>query len=141
MKRTFTYLLSLGATLVAVTASATTFSITRIALTFDETKPPAIVERGSEIGVQAEISFSGNGLLKAVWEVAGPNPDANNPQYRTLANVNQFMVGKDTGYIKGPRLPTESTGPYIVRLRILDPVPSGFETPVGTYNVIEKKTK
>jgi hypothetical protein len=55
--------------------------------------------------------------------------------------VNQFLVGRDTTVIKGPRLPTESTGSYIVRLRVIDPAPAGFETPVATYNVIEKKQR
>lgn len=140
MKRTLKYFFWLSAAL-AVTASAATFSISRVALTFDELKPPAIVERGSEVNVQAEISFAGNGLLKGAWEVAGPNPDGNNPQYRTLSNVSQFLVGRDASSIKGPRLPTESTGPYLVRLRIIEPVLSGFETPVATYSVIEKKLK
>jgi hypothetical protein len=141
MTCTLKHLLWLGAALVTVTASAATFSISRIALAFDELKPPAIVERGNETNVQAEISFSGNGLLKAVWEVAGPNPDGNNPQYRTLSNVNQYLVGRDTASLKGPRLPTESTGSYLVRLRVIEPIPAGFETPLASYNVIEKRTK
>jgi hypothetical protein len=121
-------------------AYAATFSISRVAITFDEQKPPAIVERSSDLSAQAEVSFSGNGLLKGVWEVAGPNPDASNPQYRTLSNVNQYLVGKDSSVLKGPKLPTESTGPYLVRLRVTEPVPT-FDTPVATYNVVEKKSK
>jgi hypothetical protein len=144
MTRTFKNLIRLGGT-VAVTAYIATglaagFSISRIAVTFDEMKPPAIVERNSDVSVQAEVSFSGNGLVKGAWEVAGPNPDGSNPQYRTLVNVNQYLAGKDSAILKGPKLPTESTGPYLVRLRIIDPVPA-FDTPVATYNVLESKRK
>jgi len=141
MNRALKYVVWLTALLMVAGASAATFSISRIALTFGDSKPPVIAERGSDLTVQAEISFSGNGLLKGAWEVAGPNPDANNPQYRTLSNVNQYLVGRDTAVLNGPRLPTESTGPYLVRLRVIDPIPSGFDAPVATYNVIEKKPK
>lgn len=142
MTRTLKYLLGLSAALAIglqiASTSAATFAISRIAITFDDQKPPLITERGNDISAQAEVLITGNGLLKATWEVAGPNPDGNNPQYRTLSNVNQPLGGKDTTVIKGPKLPTESTGPYLVRLRVTEPA-LPFETPIATYNVIEKK--
>jgi hypothetical protein len=140
MKRSLKYLFGFGAALAVAwqIANAAAFTMTRIAVTFDDQKPPAIVERGSDISAQAELSFTGNGLLKGAWEIAGPNPDGNKPQYRTLINVNQPIAGKDAAVLKGPKLPTESTGPYLVRLRVVEPALS-FETPVATYNVIEKK--
>jgi hypothetical protein len=126
-----------GVALLAPT-SAANFGITRIALAFSDDKPATVVERDGKLAAQAEIGFTGNGLLRATWEVAGPNPDGNNPRFRVLAEVQQPLGGRDAATVKGPRLPTDSTGAYLVRLRITEPATS-LDLPVIRYSVIEKK--
>ena len=125
---------------VAVFASATaaTFGVARVALRFGNEKPAVIVERDDKLAAQAEISFTGNGLLRAAWEIAGPNPDANRPRFRILTDVQQPLGGRDAAILTSPRLPTNSTGLYLVRLRIVEPATT-LETPVIRYNVNEKK--
>jgi len=144
MNRTSRHLLLLAPAvalaLSAVAAFATSFAITRLALTFDDRKAATIVERDSRLTMQAEITFSGNGLLQATWEVAGPNPDGNNPQYRVLGHVQQSLAGRDMATAKSPHLPTSSAGVYLVRLRITEPA-TALELPVIRYNVNEKKVQ
>lgn len=123
---------------LSAAAFAANFTITRVALTFDDNKANTIVERDSRLTAQAEITFGGNGLLRATWEVAGPNPNGNNPQYRVLGNAQQPLAGRDAAIVNGPHLPTNAIGAYLVRLRITEPTTT-LEPPMIRYNVNEKK--
>ncbi len=137
-RNSFLFAPAIAFTLLVAVASAASFEISRIALSFDDQKAATIVERGSRLTAQAEVSYSGNGLLRATWEVAGPNPDGNNPQYRVLTNVQQPLTGRDAAIVKSPSLPTESTGAYLVRLKVTEPS-LGFSAPTVRYSVNEKK--
>lgn len=136
--RSFACILAIAAATLLASADAANFSITRVALSFDGEKPAVVVERDDKLTAQAEISFTGNGLLRGAWEIAGPNPDGDKPQYRTLSQVQQHLAGRDAASLNGPRLPTESSGAYLIRLRITEPT-LNFEAPVIRYSVIEKK--
>lgn len=134
---TFAAAIAVGVALLAP-AGAAGVAISRIALNFDNEKPATIVERDGKLMARAEIGFKGNGLLRAAWEVAGPNPDGNNPRFRVLADVQQPLGGREAAIISSPRLPTDSNGAYLVRLRIVEPATT-LELPVIRYNVNEKK--
>lgn len=67
------------------TTSSTGFAVSRLVLAFDDGNPLAVVCRNAELTLQAELSLVGMGLLRAVWEVAGPNADARRPVWRALA--------------------------------------------------------
>jgi hypothetical protein len=112
------------------------FSVTREALSFDDGAPVRIVPRGHVLQAQADISFTGIGLLQGAWEVAEPPSTSGEPIYRVLAQVRQSLALGDTQTLKSPELPTRLTGLYLLRLRITDPVP-GFEAPVIRYFVGE----
>ncbi|GEM_PF-6400263 len=131
-----------GAAAGAVTVHITTtssagFGISRLALTFDNGEALRLAARDEKLRVAAEISHTGTGLLRASWEIAGPNPNGQKPQWRTLAAVTQGLAG-DPDKVISPLLPTTSTGTYLVRLRITEPA-FAFETPIVHYSVIEKK--
>jgi hypothetical protein len=112
------------------------FSVPREALSFDDGAPVRIVPRGHKLQAQADISYTGVGLLQAVWEIAEPPSTSGEPIYRVLSQVRQSLALGDAQTLKSPELPTGLTGLYLLRLRITDPV-AGFEAPVIRYFVGE----
>ena len=103
-----------------------------MALSFDNGAPLRLLSRREPLSAQAEINFTGTGLLQGEWEVAGPPSTSSEPFYRTLSQVRQYFAAGASQVLKSPALPTDSAGLYYVRFRITDPVP-GFEIPVIRY--------
>ena len=126
------------ATFPITSSAAAAFAVTRVALSFDDGAPVRIVDPKARVHAQAEIRFNGTGLLQASWEVAGPTSTAGEAFFRTLATVRQYFAGGDRLTLAGPDLPTETSGLYLVRLRITDPAPD-FEQPVIRYFVSSGK--
>lgn len=114
-------------------SAGTGFGVSRLALSFDNGAPVRLVSRNDPLQVFADVAFSGSGLLQAFWEVADPTTTSGSPIYRTLRSVNQYLIG-NTQTLKGPQLPTNTTGLYLVRLRITKPEP-GFDAPTIRYFV------
>jgi len=110
------------------------FAITREALSFDDGTSIRILPRGLKLQAQAELNYSGTGLMQAMWEIAEPPSTSGEPLYRPLAQVNQSLLLGDSKVIKTPVLPTDSMGLYLVRLRIIDPL-ADYDTPVIRYFV------
>ncbi|OGI52256.1 MAG: hypothetical protein A3B81_02445, partial [Candidatus Muproteobacteria bacterium RIFCSPHIGHO2_02_FULL_65_16] len=110
------------------------FNITSESLAFDNGAPVRIMGLKQPLAAVAELAYSGTGMLQAIWEVAGPASTAGEPFYRPLGQVRQYLASGETVKLKSPPLPTDTTGLYLLRLRITDPVP-GFEAPVIRYFV------
>ena len=125
-------------TLNITSASASSFSVSRLALYFDDGSQVRVLPPKEPLHVQADVGFVGTGLLQGIWEVAGPASTAGNPAYRPLQTVHQYFVSGDKQILRGPDLPTDSTGIYLVRFRITEPQP-GFDTPVIRYFVSSGK--
>lgn len=124
---------------INITSSAVTgFSLTGMSLMFDNGAVVRLLGRKEKLSAQADINFTGNGLLQGVWEVADPASTAGQPVFRPLMSVRQYLVGSDKQTLRSPILPTNSSGLYLVRLRITDPVP-GFDQPVLRYFVSSGK--
>jgi hypothetical protein len=125
-----------GAVALPITgAAAAGFSISREALQFDNGAPVRVLARREAVQAFAEIAYNGSGLLQAVWEVAGPTSTAGEPFFRVLSQVREYVPPTaEQKVIKSPPLPTDTTGLYLVRFRITDPVPA-FEAPVIRYFV------
>ena len=121
-----------------VTSGAASFGISALTLNFGEDRALYIAKRGEELVAQSEISFTGTGLLKGAWEIAGPQPNPNKPAWRTLATVNLALTGVESAALKSPPLPTDVHGVFLVRLR-LDSPSMGTALPVIRYSVIDKK--
>jgi hypothetical protein len=121
-----------------VTTSAAAFGVSRLALAFESGEALQVVARGEKLQARAEVSYTGSGSLRGSWEIAGPNPDAGKPSWRVLGEVSQALTAADTATLKSPALPTDTMGPFLVRLRIGEPA-VGFELPVIRYSVTEKK--
>jgi len=116
---------------------AAAFGVSRVALAFDDGEAVRIAARGEKLRAQAELSYTGAGRLRAVWEVAGPNPDAERPVWRPIGEMAHTLSGPEAARFASPALPTETAGFYLVRLRIAEPeLP--FETPVARYAVRQK---
>jgi hypothetical protein len=120
------------------TAPASGFGLSQLTLAFENDKPLALVERDRKLIAHAKISATGGGMVKAAWEIAGPNPDGSNPTYMIVATVHQTVSGSEPVTVQSPVLPTNVIGTYLVRLRVSEPA-SGIDTPVIHYYVGEKK--
>ncbi len=124
---------------INITSSAATgFSLSGMSLSFDNGAVVRLLGQKEKLYAQADVNFTGTGLLQGVWEVADPASTAGEPIYRPLLSVRQYLVGSDKQILRSPNLPTDSSGLYLVRLRITDPVP-GFDQPVLRYFVSSGK--
>lgn len=121
-----------------VSPAAAGFSVSRLALAFDNGAPVRVLGMKESLQAVAEIGFSGSGLVQGVWEIAGPSSTSGQPVYRTLNPVRQYLTGGSQQTLRSPNLPTDSSGFYLVRFRLTDPVP-GFEQPVLRYFVSSGK--
>jgi hypothetical protein len=126
-----------GSELIVIGGSgAGLFGITREALAFDDGAAVRVVQAGDVLSARAEIAFTGNGSMSAVWEVAGPSSTMGQPQFRELQQVTRGLIGREPEIVKSPNLPTDVPGYYMVRLRLAQPVP-GFDPPMLSYYVGE----
>jgi hypothetical protein len=125
-------------TLRIATQKSAAFGLSRIALSFEDDKALITVARATKLSAHATLSVTGNGVVRAVWEIAGPTSTASQPEWRTQAQVNQLPLGGDTVGLVSPLLPTDTLGAYLVRLRILEPA-TALDLPVIRYVVGEKK--
>lgn len=121
-------------TLFIVGSSAATFSITRLALLFDDESPLRIVDRFETLKAHVGLTVVGSGLLQATWEVTGPDFNVDNPVFRPLKTAHRYLSAGDEITLMGPELPTETTGVYRVRLRVTKPE-LGFKAPMIQYSV------
>jgi hypothetical protein len=115
------------------------FAITREALSFDDGAAVRVVQTGDALTASARLNFSGNGSLRAVWELAGPSSTPGKPEFRSLTPVTRGLVGHGPEVLKSPMLPTDTPGYYVVRLRITDPPPA-FDTPQLSYYVGDRNS-
>lgn len=118
------------------TASGAPFSITRLALRYDDGSRVKIIPENGQLRLIADINFNGAGLLQAQWEVAGPTAPGGVPFFRPMQLVRQYLVGSQYVSLTSPLLPSGVDGMYFVRLAIQDP--TGLtEVPLLRYFVGE----
>ncbi len=124
-----------GNIVVAITGSAGgAFALTRMDLTFEDESRVRVLPGNESVRAVAEINFTGSGILRAIWEIAGPASTAGEPLFRPLTMVRRDLAGGDRSIITSPPLPTDSQGLYIVRLRVEEPDPD-FAIPLLRYFV------
>lgn len=128
---------SSGSIVVAITGSAGgDFALTRIDLKFEDESRVRVLPGDDSVRAQAEINFTGSGILRAVWEIAGPASTAGEPLFRPLTIIRRNLAGGDRFIITSPQLPTDSQGLHVVRLRIEEPA-ADFALPILRYFVTE----
>jgi hypothetical protein len=110
------------------------FSISRLALSFDDQSRVKVLSKGSRLRAIAEINATGSGLIAGQWEIALSPTTAGAPVFRPLALVRQPVAGGGRTIITSPPLPTRFEGNNLVRLRITDPA-TFFEEPQIQYYV------
>jgi hypothetical protein len=136
-RRTFndSYSSATGTVTLHITgSSASGFSITRLSLRFDDNATEKLAKSGDSVQAVALITFVGSGRLAAVWEVAMPGSSSGQPVFQPLQLVRRTLVGS-TAVISSPRLPTQISGLYLVRLRVTSP--SIGDTPQLRYYVYQ----
>ena len=114
------------------------FSVSRIALAFDDGAVVRVVPDKSRLRAAAELTLAGSGFLKGEWEIADPGSTSGIPIFRQWQPVMQGAGGSEKVKLTSPDLPTDMPGLYMVRLNVTSPPPS-FEPPVLYYYVGEPK--
>ncbi len=124
-----------GAIELRVTGGAAgSYGVERLALTFENGSVIDVAEPEAELRAVARVTFSGSGLLRAVWEVTDPAGISGDAVLRPLVTVRRYVVARGSIELRSPPLPTHLTGSYRVRLRVTEPVP-GFAAPELRYYV------
>jgi len=97
-----------------------------------------IFNKGASPRVKANLSYTGSGVLRGVWEIAEPSSTIGTPVFHPLTHVRKFLSQLGQITIYSPRLPGHLTGLYLVRFRITDPQAS-FDSPVIRYFINARK--
>jgi hypothetical protein len=118
-------------------ASGSSFSIDRLSLRFADDQLAKVVKIRESVNVLAEISFTGTGLLLAVWEITDPSSTLGKPVYKPLRVVRQQLSTRQQVTLRSPDLPTYYTGLYQVRLRVTNPE-TGFSMPMLQFFVSDQ---
>jgi len=129
---------SWSVTLYIASSSLSGFSISGESLSFDDHSVLRMAHLSEKLTANAEINYTGTGLLQAVWEVADPVSTQAQPIFRPLMHVRRYLAGSGKQTITSPELPTTMSGLYLLRLRITEPQ-SGFEQPSLRYFVSSGK--
>lgn len=110
------------------------FSVSRLALTFDDQTRVKVLPKGGRLRAIAELNTTGSGLITGQWDIATAVTTAGTPVFRPLALVRQSVAGGRRTVITSPPLPTRFEGNNLVRLTITDPQ-TFFDEPVLQYYV------
>ena len=112
------------------------FSISREALSFEpDGLLYKVVRKGEKPRVTAELTYSGSGILRGVWEIAEPSTTAGGtPVFRPITHEQKFLGQLGQAIETSPELPGNMTGLYMVRFRVTSPAAS-FSPPVIRYFV------
>ena len=90
-----------GAIELTVTGGAAgSYGVERLALTFEDGSVIDVVEPGTSLRAVARITFSGSGLLRAVWEVADPASLPGEPVFRPLVTVRRYVTARSSPVLR-----------------------------------------
>lgn len=102
-------------------ASGAAFSVSRLSLRFDDDTAVRVVAQGAKLRAYADITFTGGGIFKGVWDIATPPSTQGKLEYRTVQRVHRALAGGDHVRLFTPALPTDEPGIYLLRLRVTQP--------------------
>ncbi len=122
-------------TLQITPSSGGNLSISQIDLRFQNGDITMVTGTEQTVNATAVISYGGSGLLDLIWEVATPSSTSGTPIFIRLKTTRQFLGAGRRSVIESPRLPTNLTGSYILRLRVNAPTVD-FSGLVLHYSVI-----
>ncbi len=122
-------------TLQITPSSGGDLSISQIDLRFQNGGITMVTGTDQTLNATAVISYGGSGLLDLIWEVATPSSTSGTPIFIRLKTARQLLGAGRRSVIESPRLPTNLTGSYILRLRVNAPTVD-FSGLVLHYSVI-----
>lgn len=100
------------------------FEAQRVELSFDDGSSLRMVDRGGSLRPRALLSYSGSGVVEAVWEVALAGDTEGVAIFQPLQRVRRQLGPGGRVVIDGPSLPTQRAGFHRVRLRLVEPAPT-----------------
>lgn len=102
---------------------ASLLSISAIQLRFADNRSSAIISRDTPISASAVLNYNGTGVIHYQWELASPPSTLGRPTYVPIDSQRQYLLAGGRIVISSPRLPSDRTGEYRLRLRISLPTP------------------
>lgn len=102
-------------------ADVTGVGINRISLRFSSGSQVETIDTNQPLHAIATVNFERAGLLDAIWEVATPASTSGQAIFRPLQNVRQYLAASRQVALQSPSLPSDMSGIYRVRLRLLHP--------------------
>ncbi len=113
------------------------FAVTRFELRFDDLSTLRVIQADESLRAIADVSYSGAGVIEAVWEIAGPalgRAPESDVGFRLLRRERRRLDGSGRARLRSPLLPALTAGLHRVRLRFIEP-DTAFELPAIRYFV------
>ncbi len=112
-----------GGGALSSSTSVSELNLNRLALSFNDNSIVKLVKPKTYLNAVAQISYTGTGLLDAVWKIATPAStqgaqDAAQLIYIPLRTVRQYLGAGGRVILQSPKLPTDMPGNYVVTLTI-----------------------
>ena len=95
-------------------------AINSLRLEFDSGNNTAVTGLEESLRAQLTVQYSGTGMLRGRWQIAGPDSPDGAPVYRTIALVNRNLATSQRSVLHSPQLPAGRSGRYLVRFCVLD---------------------
>ena len=95
-------------------------AINALRLEFDSGNNTAITSLDETLRAQLTVQYSGTGMLRGRWQIAGPESPDGAPVYRTIALVNRNLATSQRSTLHSPQLPADRSGRYLVRFCVLE---------------------
>ncbi|MGD2118638.1 MAG: hypothetical protein PVG66_09775 [Chromatiales bacterium] len=112
--------LSLSSSSLTAIRESKEFVVQRLQLLFPNQASMTVVEPGERLQAQLNVSYSGQGVLEGVWQIAEPGSTEGLPNYRNLMQVHQNLTSSQFSRLLSPRLPTDKSGRYLLRFCTID---------------------
>lgn len=87
----------------------------RLELSFSDLKVVKFVDQGEALTARLLVSYSGLGVLRGRWMLAGPTTTVGTPRFRSWRSVNQQLSASQRTELLSPQLPTDTPGRYYLQ--------------------------
>jgi len=117
------------------------FEVTFFRLHFEDESALKVIKPDATLHAIADVSYSGQGVIDAVWEVADSGLSRTGgavTNFQLLRRVRRNLDGSGRVHLRSPVLPTGEAGLHQVRLRFVAPG-TAFELPTIRYFVLGGK--
>ena len=87
-------------------------NLLRLELTFEDLSVVAFVDQGATLRARLRLNYSGAGLLRGHWLLAGPGSTVGQPMFTPWRTVNETLTRSQRTDLLSPPVPTRTPGRY-----------------------------